>query len=164
MHDERWVQTSIDRFILARLESLGQKPAPAADRPTLLRRMTFDLTGLPPTYAEVVAFERDRSPDAIERVLDRLLASPQYGERWGRHWLDVVRYADTAGETADIPVPAAWHYRNYVIDAFNADLPYTEFLREQIAGDILAEKEPRDSLRRARDGHRLPGYFEALRI
>ena len=143
VRDERWVQTSIDRFILARLESLGQKPAPAADRPTLLRRMTFDLTGLPPTYAEVIAFERDRSPDAVERVLDRLLASPQYGEHWGRHWLDVVRYADTAGETADIPVPAAWHYRNYVIDAFNADLPYTEFLREQIAGDILAEKEPR---------------------
>ena len=142
--DTRWAQTSIDRFIRARLERIGQKPAPPADRRTLLRRMTFDLTGLPPTYDDIVAFERDASPNAIESALDRLLASPAYGEQWGRHWLDVVRYADTAGETADYPVPPAWRYRNYVIDAFNADKPYDVFLREQIAGDIIASLGPRD--------------------
>jgi hypothetical protein len=142
--DARWVQTSIDRFVLARLESLGRKPAPAADRRTLLRRMTFDLTGLPPTHDDIIAFERDRSPGALETALDRLLASPSYGEQWGRHWLDVVRYADTAGETADFPVPEAWRYRNYVLNALNADKPYDEFVREQIAGDILAAQGARE--------------------
>ena len=132
MHDRRWVQTSIDRFILARLDAIGRKPAPPADRRVLLRRVTYDLTGLPPTYDDLCAFERDTSPGALDAVVDRLLASPQYGEHWGRHWLDVVRYADTAGETSDVPVPLAWRYRNYVIDAFNADKPYDEFLREQI--------------------------------
>jgi mono/diheme cytochrome c family protein len=144
VHDEHWAQRSIDRFILARLDAIGRKPAPPADRRTLLRRVTFDLTGLPPNYDDIKAFEQDRSPRAIESVVDRLLASPAYGERWGRHWLDVVRYADTAGETADYPVPPAWRYRNYVIDAFNADKPYDEFVREQIAGDILAEEGPRE--------------------
>ena len=144
VHDGRWMQTSIDRFILARLDAIGRKPAPPADRPALLRRLTFGLTGLPPTDEESTAFEQDTSPRAIEAVVDRLLASPQYGEHWGRHWLDVVRYADTAGETADIPVPLAWRYRNYVIDAFNADKPYDVFLREQIAGDILAVEGPRE--------------------
>ncbi len=105
--------------------------------------MSYDLTGLPPAGDDVAAFERDQSPRAFETVVDRLLDSPQYGERWGRHWLDLVRFADTAGETADIPVPLAWHYRNYVIAAFNADEPYDEFLREQIAGDILASTAPR---------------------
>ena len=109
---------------------------------TLIRRATFDLTGLPPTPDEVDAFLQDESPQAFERLIDRLLASTHYGERWGRHWLDVVRYADTAGETADYPVPLAWRYRNYVIDAFNADKPYDQFLREQIAGDVLANQEP----------------------
>jgi mono/diheme cytochrome c family protein len=144
VRNERWVQTSIDRFILARLEATGRKPAPPADRRTLLRRLAFDLTGLPPSYDEINAFEEDSSPRALEAVVDRLLASPSYGEHWGRHWLDVVRYADTAGETADYPVPPAWRYRNYVIDAFNADKPYDMFLREQIAGDILANRGARE--------------------
>src|SRR6185369_8923916 len=99
-------------------------PASPADRRTWIRRATFDLTGLPPTPEEVAAFECDPSPQAFATVVDRLLASPQYGERWGRHWLDVVRYADTAGETADYPVREAWKYRNYVIQAFNRDKPY----------------------------------------
>jgi Protein of unknown function (DUF1553)/Protein of unknown function (DUF1549)/Planctomycete cytochrome C len=144
VNDKGWVQTSVDRFILARLDALGHKPAPPADRRNLLRRLTHDLTGLPPTYAELIAFEQDTSPRAFEAALDRLLASPHYGEHWGRHWLDVARYADTAGETADIPVPLAWRYRNYVIDAFNTDKPYDQFLREQIAGDILADAGPRE--------------------
>ncbi len=164
VHDDRWVQTSVDPFILARLEGLGRKPAKAADRRTLLRRVTFDLTGLPPTHDEILAFERDPSPGALEDVVNRLLASPRYGEQWGRHWLDVVRYADTAGETADIPVPLAWRYRNYVIDAFNADQPYTEFVREQIAGDILAERRTARALRRTRDRDRISGDFAAIRL
>ncbi len=144
VHDKAWAKTSIDAFILAKQEAAGVHPAPVADKLTLIRRATFDLTGLPPTPAEVQAFEQDASPQAFEKVVDRLLKSPAYGERWGRHWLDVVRYADTAGETADYPVPLAWRYRNYVIDAFNNDKPYDEFLREQIAGDILAEQGPRE--------------------
>ena len=139
-----WPRNSVDRFILATLEAHGGQPAPVADRRTLIRRATFDLTGLPPTPEEIDAFLADSSPEAFSRVVDRLLASPRYGERWGRHWLDVVRYADTAGDTADFPVPEAWRYRNYVIDAFNADKPYDEFLREQIAGDILARQGPRE--------------------
>ena len=144
VRDQSWPQSSIDRFILARIEAAGRKPAPPADRRTLLRRVAYDLTGLPPSPGEVVAFTRDSSPDALAKVVDRLLDSPHYGEQWGRHWLDLVRYADTAGETADYPVPLAWRYRNYVIDAFNADKPYDEFLREQIAGDILAAQGPRE--------------------
>jgi hypothetical protein len=144
VQDDRWVKSSVDRFILARLEAVGRKPAPPADRRTLLRRLTYDLTGLPPLPEEVVAFEADLSPRALETVVDRLLDSPHYGEHWGRHWLDVVRYADTAGETADYPLPLAWRYRNYVIDSFNADKPYDEFLREQIAGDVLASEGPRE--------------------
>ena len=115
-------------------------PVRPADRRTLIRRATFDLTGLPPTSEEVDAFLADASPDAFARVVDRLLASPAYGEQWGRQWLDVVRYADTAGETADYPVREAYKYRNYVISAFNQDMPYDEFVREQVAGDIMAEK------------------------
>jgi hypothetical protein len=137
-----WVQTSIDAFIRTRQQAAGMSPASPADKLTLIRRATFDLTGLPPTTVEVEAFENDASPDAFERVADRLLASTAYGEKWGRHWLDLVRYADTAGETADYPVPTAWRYRNYVIDAFQADKPYDEFLREQVAGDILANQGP----------------------
>ena len=138
-----WPRTSIDRFILARIESEGQLPAPAADRRALLRRVCFDLTGLPPTPGQVETFLADPSPQAFDRIMESLLDSPAYGERWGRHWLDVVRYADTAGDTADYPIPVAWRYRNYVIDAFNHDKPYDEFLREQIAGDILAKQGPR---------------------
>jgi hypothetical protein len=123
---------------------LGAKPQAALDRRTLIRRVTYDLIGLPPTPEEIDAFLADTSPLAYEKLIDRLLASPQYGEKWGRYWLDVVRYADTAGETADFPVPDAWRYRNYVIAAFNRDLPYDQFIREQIAGDILAAKDPDD--------------------
>jgi hypothetical protein len=135
--DPAWHLTTVDRFVLSKLESKGMRPAPTADRRTLIRRATFDLTGLPPTPEEVEAFLADGSPDAFGRVVERLLASPHYGERWGRHWLDLVRYADTSGCAADFPVPSAYLYRNYVIDAFNADTPYDAFLREQVAGDLL---------------------------
>ncbi len=144
VHDTAWPRNEIDRFILARLESAGVKPAPPADKRTLIRRATLDLIGLPPTLDEVNAFLADESPDAFAKVVDRLLASPHYGERWGRHWLDVVRYADTAGETADYPVPQAYRYRNYVLSAFNADKPYDQFVTEQIAGDLLAATGPRE--------------------
>ena len=143
--DPAWSGSPIDRFIRAALDVHGLKPAPPADKRTLLRRATFDLTGLPPTPDETRAFLADESADAFAAVVERLLASPRYGERWGRHWLDVVRYADTAGETADFPVPHAWRYRNWVIDAFNQDKPYDQFLTEQIAGDILADRLPADA-------------------
>jgi mono/diheme cytochrome c family protein len=132
-----WCRNEVDRFILAKMEAAAQKPAPEADRRTLIRRLTYDLTGLPPTPAEVAAFEQDAADGAYERVVDRLLKSPHYGEQWGRHWLDVVRYADTAGENTDHPLPHAWRYRNWVISALNADMPYDQFLREQIAGDLI---------------------------
>jgi hypothetical protein len=139
-----WTRNPVDAFILQRLQVKGLKPAAPADRRTLIRRATFDLIGLPPTPEEIDAFLADRSPEAFAKVVDRLLASPHYGERWGRHWLDVVRYADTAGETADYPVPQARLYRDYVIDSFNKDKPYDEFLREQVAGDLLAAAGPRE--------------------
>ena len=135
-----WPRTSIDRFLLARMEQAGVEPAPDADKRTLLRRVTFDLTGLPPTPAELDAFLADKSPRAFETVVDRLLASKHYGERWGRHWLDVVRYSDTSGNSSDYPVPQAHKYRDWVIDAFNRDLPYDKFLTEQLAGDLLPSK------------------------
>jgi hypothetical protein len=135
---ESWVRTPIDRFILAKLEEKKLRPAGDADRRTLIRRATFDLTGLPPTPEEIEKFLNDKSLNAFEKVVDRLLASPAYGEKWGRHWLDLVRYADTAGDNSDYPVPAAYRYRNYVIDSFNRDKPYDQFIREQIAGDVLA--------------------------
>ncbi len=137
LKDSTWARTPIDRFVLARLEAKGMRPAPDADRLALVRRATFGLTGLPPTPEEVDAFLADRSPDAREKLIDRLLASPHYGERWGRHWLDLVRYADTSGCNSDFPVPTAWLYRNYVIDSLNADKPYDLFVREQVAGDLL---------------------------
>ncbi|WP_397569326.1 PSD1 and planctomycete cytochrome C domain-containing protein [Schlesneria sp. T3-172] len=144
VQDEGWIRSDLDRFIRARQEALGVVPAKPASRLSLIRRITYDLTGLPPKPEEIDAFEQDESPTALETVVDRLLDSPAYGERWGRHWLDVVRYADTAGETADYPVTDAWRYRNYVVSSFNADKPYDEFLREQIAGDILAVKGSAD--------------------
>lgn len=135
-----WVKSPIDHFILAKLEEAGLKPSPRAEAGALIRRLTYDLTGLPPKPAEARAFieaaERDFG-QAMSDAVDRLLASRHYGERWGRHWLDVARYADTAGESADYPVPDAYRYRNYVIDALNRDLPYDQFLKEQIAGDLL---------------------------
>jgi hypothetical protein len=138
----RWVQTPVDSFILARMEAAHLGPAPRADRRTLLRRVTFDLTGLPPTPEEITSFLADASPRAFENVVERLLASPRYGERWGRHWMDVVRYADTAGDNADYPVPEARLYRDYIIDAFNADKPYDQFVCEQLAGDLIAREGP----------------------
>ncbi len=134
-----WSINAVDRFISQNLRARGLKPVPPAPKSVLLRRASFDLIGLPPTPADVRAFVADNSPDAFEKVIDRLLASPQYGERWGRYWMDVVRYADTAGDNADYPVPEARLYRDYIIDSFNADKPYDQFLREQIAGDILAK-------------------------
>ena len=128
---------AIDRFLLAKLEAEGLRPAPLAGKRALIRRVTYDLTGLPPTPGEVEAFVATDSPQAYAELVDRLLASPAYGERWGRHWLDVVRYADTAGDAGDFPVPEAYKYRNYVIDAFQHDKPYDQFVREQIAGDLL---------------------------
>ena len=135
---------AIDRFVLAKLAPRGLQLAPPADKRTLLRRATFDLTGLPPTPEELDTFAADPATNAFAKAVDRLLSSSHYGEHWARHWLDVVRYADTAGDTADYPVGLAWRYRNYVIDAFNADKPYDEFLLEQIAGDILAEQGPHE--------------------
>jgi mono/diheme cytochrome c family protein len=148
------VRTPIDAFVLAGLEAKGLSLSPDADRPTLIRRAYFDLTGLPPTPAEVDAFVADAAADAWEKVVDRLLASPHYGERWGRHWLDVAGYADSEGFTGEDPLRgSAWRYRDYVIRAFNADMPFDEFLREQIAGDELV-RPPYDQLR-GRDLDRL---------
>lgn len=143
--DRRWGSNPVDAFILARLEAKNLTPASRADRRTIIRRVTFDLTGLPPTPDEVEAFVKDTRPGAYERVVDRLLASPAYGERWGRHWLDVVRYADTAGDNSDYPIPQAWKFRNWVIDAFNADTPYDRLIKEQVAGDLLKDRT-RESL------------------
>jgi hypothetical protein len=139
--DANWVKTPVDAFILAKLEEKGLKPAPPATKTALLRRATFDLTGLPPTGPEIDDFLADNSPKAFEKVVDRLLASPRYGERWGRHWLDVARYADSTGNDEDHRYPYAWRYRDYVIGAFNNDLPYDQFVREQIAGDLLPPGE-----------------------
>jgi hypothetical protein len=131
-----WVRNPIDNFVLARLEKEHLQPSPEADRATLLRRVSLDLTGLPPTPQELQAFLRDKSKNAWEKVVDRLLASPHYGERWGRHWLDAARYADSDGYSIDAPRPI-WKYRDWVIDAFNRDMPFTEFTIDQIAGDLL---------------------------
>ncbi len=134
---------SIDGFIRARLREAGLEQAPAADKRMLIRRVTYDLTGLPPTPAEIDTFLADSSPDAFAKVVDRLLASPHYGERWARHWLDLVRYAETNGHEYDNDKHEPWRYRDYVIRAFNEDLPYDQFLREHLAGDLLASKRVR---------------------
>ena len=135
----------IDRFLEKARRDQGLEPAPRASRLTLMRRAYLDLIGLPPTPAETAAFLADDSPDAWERLIDTLLASPHYGERWGRHWLDVARYADSSGFEQDYDRPNAWRYRDYVIRAFNQDKPYDQFLKEQIAGDEL---ETQDATRR----------------
>jgi hypothetical protein len=137
VRDRAWARSPIDHFVLARLEAEQLKPAPRASRETLLRRATLDLIGLPPTPAEIEAFSADKSPDALAKVIDRLLASPHYGERYGRHWLDVARYADSGGFETDLFFGHAWRYRDYVIRAFNADKPFDRFIKEQIAGDEL---------------------------
>jgi mono/diheme cytochrome c family protein len=132
-----WPRDAIDRFVLAKLEAANLAPVGDADRIALIRRVTFDLTGLPPTVSDVDAFIADTSVNAYEKVVDRLLASPAYGERWGRHWLDVARYGESTGSSRNVPYPHAWRYRDYVINSFNADKPYDQFIREQIAGDLL---------------------------
>jgi Protein of unknown function (DUF1553)/Protein of unknown function (DUF1549)/Planctomycete cytochrome C len=134
---EHWARTPVDQFILSKLAERHLKPAPEADRRTLLRRVYFDLIGLPPPPEATAAFLADSSPDAYERVVDRLLASPHYGERWARHWMDVVHFAETHGHDQDRPRDHAWPYRDYLIHAFNDDKPYARFVQEQVAGDVL---------------------------
>ena len=136
---EGWVRNPVDRFILARLERQGLRPSGEADRAAWLRRVSLDLVGLTPSPEEVDRFVRDPARDAYERVVDGLLGSPRYGERWAQHWLDVVRFADTHGFEVNTERPNAWPYRDYVIEAFNADTPYDRFVREQIAGDLLGQ-------------------------
>jgi mono/diheme cytochrome c family protein len=140
--EDRWSRNPIDAFVHAQLKQRELSPVADTDRRTLIRRATFDLTGLPPTPEEIEVFLRDESADAFRTLVDRLLESYAYGERWGRHWLDVARYADTAGDGSDYPVREAGKYRNWVINAFNKDQPFDEFIREQIAGDILALSGP----------------------
>jgi hypothetical protein len=136
------VRNPIDAFVLAGLEKAGLQPAPEADRRTLIRRVTFDLTGLPPAPEEIAAFAADPGPDAYERLVERLLASPQYGERWGQHWLTVVRYGETEGFEYDRHRPGAWRFRDCVIRCFNEDRPFDRFLREQLAGDEIDPANP----------------------
>lgn len=138
----KWVRTPIDAFVLKRMNDEGLTPSPEADRPTLIRRLSFDLLGLPPTSEEVTAFVNDSAPDAYERLVDRLLASPHYGERWGRHWLDIVHYGETHGYDKDKPRPNAWPYRDYVIKSLNDDKSYSRFTEEQLAGDVLWPDDP----------------------
>src|SRR5207237_9552926 len=137
-----WIKTPIDAFVLAGLQKAGLKPAPPADRVTLIRRVTYDLIGLPPTPAEIDLFVRDASPNAWEKLVDRLLASPHYGEQWGRHWLDVVRFAESDGYEYDTHRPDAYRYRDYVVKAFNEDKPYNAFVKEQLAGDEMDAQNP----------------------
>ena len=140
--DARWAGHEIDRFIQNERRKKHLTAVREADRRTLIRRITFNLTGLPPTPTEIKEFVADprSDDDAWRSLINRLLRSPHYGERWGRHWLDVARYADTQGDVGDIPIPDAWRYRNWVIDALNADMPFDTFLQAQIAGDVLARK------------------------
>ncbi|OAI53249.1 hypothetical protein AYO44_04250 [Planctomycetaceae bacterium SCGC AG-212-F19] len=159
IRDAAWPGGAIDRFILAKLEANGLAPVRDADRLMLMRRVSFDLTGLPPTPEEIAEFVNDSSANAFEKVVDRLLASPAYGERWGRHWLDVARYGESTGSGRNVPYPHAWRYRDYVIDAFNRDKSYDRFIREQIAGDLLPAESPRE-----RDEHVIATGFLALGV
>jgi hypothetical protein len=134
-----WPSSDLDRFVLARIEKEGLSPAPDTEKRAWIRRVTYDLVGLPPTPQEVEAFLADESPEAYRKLVDDLLARPQYGERWGRMWLDVVRYSDTAGDNSDFPIPQMYKYRNWVIDAVNRDLPYDQFVTHQLAGDLVAD-------------------------
>ncbi len=146
VHNTQWVQNPIDAFILARLEGKGLTPAPPASKRALLRRVYFDLIGLPPSPEEVESFEADSSPGAYEKVIDKLLADSRYGERWGRHWLDLARFAESDGFAIDGERPTAWRYRDYVIRAFNEDRPYDTFIKEQIAGDEMQGGQRSDRL------------------
>jgi hypothetical protein len=153
--DKAWARGTIDQFLLAKLEGAGLAPAPEADKATLLRRTYFALIGLPPTPAQIDAFLRDTAPDAFARAIDQLLASPHFGEIWGRHWLDVARYAESTGGGRSLLLKDAWRYRDYVIRAFNLDKPFDAFLREQIAGDLLPWKTAEDR----RDNLTATGYL-----
>ena len=146
VQNTQWVRDELDRFILAKIEAAGITPVEDVDRFALIRRVSLDLTGLPPTVDEVGEFVKDPAEldEALTKVVDRLLKSPAFGERWGRHWLDVARYADSVGKTRNIPFAFAWRYRNYVIDSFNADKPFNQFVAEQIAGDLLGAQGPKD--------------------
>lgn len=148
VRDDAWARGPIDRFILAGLEQAGLQPSPPAGRRELMRRVTYDLTGLPPAPDDLAAFELDPTPEAWVRVVDRLLASPHYGPRWGRHWLDVARYADSNGMDENLAHANAWRYRDYVIDSFNANLPYDQFVREQLAGDLIPSEVAEERNRR----------------
>src|SRR3954447_7287748 len=138
--DKAWVRTPVDAFVLEGLKKAGLRPAPEADKATLIRRVTYDLHGLPPTPEEVEAFVRDKSPKAWEQLVDRLLASPRYGEQWGRHWLDVVRLAESDGHEDDMHPPDAYRYGDCVRESLKEDKPYDEFVREQLAGDEIDPK------------------------
>ena len=137
--DEGWPLGAEDRFILRRLEDAGLSPSPAADDRTWLRRVHFALTGLPPDLDEISVFLADTKPGARGRVVERLLASPHFGERWARHWMDLMRYAESRGHEGDYTIANAWHYRDYLVRAFNADVPYDRFLAEHLAGDLVPE-------------------------
>ena len=145
-----WPKSPIDVFTLTKLEEAGLAPVADAGRATLVRRLYFDLIGLPPTPEQVEAFVTNSSPDAIAKLVDDLLASPRFGERWGRHWLDVVRFAESSGKEFNFSYPHAWPYRDYVIASLNADKPYDQFVREQIAGDLLP-KAPDESAKQTED-------------
>lgn len=146
VRNEDWPRSDVDRFILARLEEKGLQPASAADRYTLLRRLTFALTGLPPTPSEIAGFLDDGSSRAVETVLERLLSSPHFGERWARHWMDLIRYTESHGSEGDPDIPEAWRYRDYLIRAFNDDVPYDELVREHLAGDLLPNQRYNQAL------------------
>ena len=153
-----WSKTSIDRFILARLKQAKIAPNGPASRLTMIRRLYFDLLGLPPSPAEIEAFISDLSPLAYENLVERLLASPYFGERWGQHWLDLVRFAETRGHEADYPIPQAYRYRNYIVRAFNADVPYNDLVIEHVAGDMV--KQPRlDPATRENESAKGPGFW-----
>ena len=157
VQDAAWPRAELDRFILARLEKQGIEPNPDADRPTLLRRLSFDLTGLPPTQKELAEFVDDPAGDdvALAKAVDRYLRSQHFGERWGRHWLDIARYADSTGRAWNAPFTYAWRYRDWVIDAFNDDLPYDRFLTAQLAGDLL----PATTVQQAREQRIATGFL-----
>ena len=143
---KRWARNPIDNFVLNMQEKKGLSPSPEADKRTLLRRLTFDLHGLPPSPEELEAFLTDKSPDAYDRVVDRLLESPRYGERWARHWLDVAHYGETHGYDKDQRRKNSWPYRDYVIDALNSDIPYSRFVEDQLAGDVLYPGDPNSTI------------------
>src|SRR4051812_5255851 len=155
--DAAWPRTEVDRFVLAAQEAKGLHPVADADRLTLLRRVYFDLVGLPPSPEQIDAFLQDQTPEALAKVVDELLARPQFGERWGRHWLDTARFAESTGKERNFTFPEAWRYRNWVIDAVNDDKPYNQFIVEQLAGDLLPA---RDSVER--DAHLVATDFLSI--